>query len=101
MSWTATLVDVDADDIDAFEPTNDETDNAFDQFEALRTAAAAMVRSGAFGDESKRFTVHLAGHANPGHENTDENRDVGQVAIAQFTAEVGEPVNMHDPDDED
>lgn len=90
MSWTETLTQVDADAIDAAEPANEATNQARDQFDAARAAAAAIIRSGAVGEDRAHFVVHLTGHANPDHETTTESRDVIQVSVAQVLDPLAE-----------
>jgi hypothetical protein len=43
-----------------------------DQFAAARSAAVALIGSGAVGDrKGQRFNVGLSGHANPDHEQRE------------------------------
>lgn len=98
MSWTEILADVDADAIETAEPVNDETTEALEQFEAARSAAAGLARSGVVGGD--RFTVHLTGHATPGLDYDEEYNNVVQVSVAQHRPTVEEPDNVHDPHDE-
>lgn len=87
MSWSETITDVAPDDIAIAEPVNAATVSARDQFDTARDAAELIARSGAVGDDTRRFNVHLTGHACPDHVNGDGSREVIQVAVTQ----IGDP----------
>lgn len=88
MSWSASVLEAKPvpeiyDAIEDLEPQGQDTPEANEALEAAKTAAVALIDSGALGADCK-FRVSFAGHANKDHKPTSKYvNDTVSVSVYQ------------------
>jgi hypothetical protein len=93
MSWNTTYpsrATFEADEPDFSSPArHDMSKEQLEQLTAGRAAATSLVASGSLGGEDKDLHIVLSGHANPGHEPSENfGRDALNVSITRKATPV-------------